>query len=57
MNLKSTVIVPTKNGGDRFHAVLDAVLKQEPPWEYSVLMIDSESADDILEYAKSFSQV
>ena len=55
--LKSTVIIPTKNGGDHFHAVLDAVLKQETPWEYGVLVIDSGSTDDTLEYAKSFSQV
>lgn len=57
MNLKSTVIIPTKNGGSRFHAVLDAVLKQETPWEYSVLVIDSGSADDTLKYARSFTQV
>lgn len=51
--VKASVIIPTKNPGRIFHRVLNAVLKQEAPWEYEVIVIDSGSTDGTLEYCKS----
>jgi len=51
--MKASVIIPTKNAGDQFKKVLDAVLAQETPWDYEVLVVDSGSSDGTVEYARS----
>ena len=51
--MKASVIIPTKNAGDAFKNVIDMVLKQEVPWPYEVLVIDSGSTDGTLEYCKT----
>jgi rhamnosyltransferase len=48
--LKVSVIIPTKNPGILFRAVIQAVLTQKVDFGYEVLVIDSGSADGTLEY-------
>jgi rhamnosyltransferase len=55
--LKASVIIPTKNAGPLFKDVLRAVTKQNTPWTYEVLVIDSGSIDDTLRYCESYSSV
>ncbi len=55
--MKVSVIIPTKNPGSIFRKVLDMVMKQRTPWEYEVLVIDSESSDETVEFVKSVSGV
>ena len=55
--MKASVVIPTKNAGAQFYAVLEAVLAQETPWEYEVLVIDSGSNDGTVEYVRSKEQV
>ena len=42
---RASVVIPVKNGGELLGRVLDAVLAQETPWPYEVLVIDSGSRD------------
>jgi len=51
--MKASVIIPTKNAGDQFRNVLEAVLEQDTPWEYEVLVVDSGSSDGTVEYVQS----
>jgi rhamnosyltransferase len=51
--IKASVIIPVKNGGELFKHVLKAVLEQETPWPFEVLVIDSGSRDGSPEYAES----
>lgn len=43
--MKASVVIPTKNAGAQFARVLGAVLSQEAPWPFEVLVIDSGSTD------------
>lgn len=47
---KVSVIIPTKNAGKQFERVLDAVVSQETSWPYEVLVVDSGSTDNTLNY-------
>lgn len=51
--MKASVIIPTKNAGRQFEAVLRAVIDQQAPWEFEVLVIDSGSTDGTVELAQS----
>lgn len=51
--MKASVIIPVKNGGLLFKKVLSAVLSQETPWPFEVLIIDSGSTDGTFEYSLS----
>lgn len=51
--MKASVVIPTKNPGSLFRRVLGAVLDQEAPWKYEVIVIDSGSTDGTLEYCQS----
>lgn len=51
--MKASVVIPTKNAGEQFERVLDAVLAQEVPWEYEVLVVDSGSTDGTVEFVQS----
>ncbi|BBJ00029.1 rhamnosyltransferase [Ferrigenium kumadai] len=53
--MKASVVIPTKNGGPSFAKVLDALLQQETPWEFEILVIDSGSTDDTVENCKQRS--
>ncbi|MEN8130551.1 MAG: glycosyltransferase family 2 protein [Pseudomonadota bacterium] len=55
--MKTSVIIPTKNGGFLFKDVLKAVLTQKTPWPYEILVIDSGSTDGTVEYCEQFSDV
>lgn len=48
----ASVIIPVKNGGPLFGRILDAVLAQDAPWPFEVLVIDSGSRDGSVETAK-----
>ena len=45
----ASVVIPACNGGDLLIEVIDAVLKQDAPWPYELIVIDSESDDGSLE--------
>jgi rhamnosyltransferase len=51
--MKVSIIIPTKNPGIVFKNVLLAVLSQDAPFKYEVLVIDSGSTDGTLEYIAS----
>jgi rhamnosyltransferase len=51
--IKVSVVIPTKNGGSRFQAVLKAVLEQQTDWPFEVIVIDSGSRDDTLAIARA----
>lgn len=53
----ASVVVPTKNGGDRFKAVLGKLLSQETPWPYEILIIDSGSRDGTVELVQAHPEV
>lgn len=48
--MKASIIIPTKNGGHLFAQVLDALLQQQTPWEFEILVIDSGSTDNTVEH-------
>lgn len=50
--MKASVIIPTKNAGALFADVLNAVMSQDTPWPYEVLVIDSGSQDDTVRLCK-----
>ena len=51
--MKVSVIIPTKNAGDKFKNIIDMVLQQDVPWSYEVLVIDSGSTDGTFEYCEA----
>ena len=55
--MKASVIIPTKNPGPQFRNVLEAVLEQQTPWEFEILVIDSGSSDGTVEYVKTKTDV
>lgn len=42
---RASVLIPVKNGGALLGQVLDAVLAQQAPWPFEVIVMDSGSAD------------
>ena len=55
--VKVSVIIPTKNGGHLFGAVLKAVVEQKTDWPFEVVVIDSGSQDATLDYARRYDLV
>ena len=51
--MRASVLIPVKNGGSLLAEVLDAVLAQQTPWPFEVLVIDSGSSDGSVEIARS----
>ena len=47
-----SVVVLTRNGGQLFRRVLNALMKQRTPFEYEVIVVDSGSSDGCCEYAR-----
>jgi rhamnosyltransferase len=48
--IKASIIIPTKNGGEQFKSVVNAVLTQKCPWDFELLVIDSGSRDGTVQY-------
>ncbi|MEC9388321.1 MAG: glycosyltransferase [Pseudomonadota bacterium] len=55
--IKASIIIPTCNGGEIFKKVLKKVLAQRAPWEYEVIVLDSESTDGTVEVIQSHQDV
>lgn len=51
--IRASVLIPVKNGGPLLKDVLDAVLAQQTPWAFEVLVVDSGSSDGSVETARS----
>lgn len=54
---KASVIIPTLNGGDLFKKVVGAVQSQQAPWDFELIVVDSESTDGTAEFASSLPNV
>ena len=54
---KVSVVIPTKNAGPLFDAVLKQVLLQETNWPFEVLVIDSGSSDGTLALVRGYPSV
>ncbi|MBO9677043.1 MAG: glycosyltransferase family 2 protein [Acidovorax sp.] len=50
--LRASVLIPVKNGGALLGEVLDAVLAQQTPWPFEVIVVDSGSSDGSVECAR-----
>lgn len=48
----ASVVIPTYNGGEIWKRVLAAVLEQDTPWPYEVIVIDSGSTDGTVELVR-----
>ena len=55
--MKVSVVIPTKNAGPILFRVLDILMRQDFPWPYEVLVVDSGSVDGTLDVVKSFPSV
>lgn len=51
--IKASIIIPTKNGGEIFQKVIDKVLAQVLNGGFEIIVIDSGSKDQTVEYIKS----
>lgn len=49
-----SIVIPTKNGGELFERVLNAVFSQKTKYEYEVICVDSGSTDDTIDIIKKF---
>lgn len=49
----ASVLIPVKNGGPLLREVLEAVLAQQAPWPFEVIVMDSGSTDDSVQMARS----
>lgn len=49
-----SIVIPTKNGGDRLDEVLSAVYRQQTKYEYEVICVDSGSSDQTLDILKKY---
>lgn len=50
-----SVVIPTRNGGDLFHQVLEKLKTQDYSGKVEIIVIDSSSSDNTLEIARKFS--
>lgn len=57
MHLKASIIIPTKNAGHAFKAILDSVVSQQIDGEFEVLVVDSGSSDGTVELVKQYQQI
>ena len=51
--MRASVLIPVKNGGPLLGDVLDAILAQDAPWPFEVLVIDSGSTDGSVSLTRS----
>ena len=52
--MDASIVIPTKNGGQRLASVLKAIFSQNTRYEYEVICIDSGSTDATLDVIRSF---
>ncbi|WP_411037159.1 glycosyltransferase family 2 protein [Shinella sp. BYT-45] len=52
VNYRAAVVIPTKNAMPVIQRVIAAVLRQQTPWPYQVIAIDSGSKDGTREYLR-----
>jgi rhamnosyltransferase len=50
--IHASVLIPVKNGGPLLGEVLDAVLAQQTPWPFEVIVVDSGSSDNSVAMAR-----
>jgi rhamnosyltransferase len=55
--MKASVVIPAKNGGQLFKQVVQAVLSQQTPWPFEVIVVDSGSIDGTVEFVRSLPRV
>ena len=55
--MEASICIPTKNGGEQFRQVLEAVFHQKTQRSYEVICVDSGSSDQTLEVIHTFPQV
>ena len=55
--MDASVVIPTKNGGDRFIEVLAMVAGQVTSFDYEVICVDSGSSDRTVDVIKAFPEV
>jgi len=55
--IRASVLIPVKNGGALLNEVLEAVLAQQTPWPFEVIIMDSGSSDGSVELARQHSGV
>lgn len=55
--MQASVVIPTKNGGDRFIDVLATTAGQITSFEYEILCVDSGSKDSTIDVIKAFPRV
>ena len=53
-DIRASVLIPVKNGGALLGDVLGAVLAQQTPWPFEVIVVDSGSSDGSVELARRF---
>lgn len=51
-HIRASVLIPVKNGGALLAEVLDAVLSQQAPWPFEVIVVDSGSSDGSVELVR-----
>ena len=53
---KAAVVLPTHNAGPILQPVLNALHRQQTPWEFQCVLIDSASSDGTVELLKAFAK-
>lgn len=52
-----SIVIPTKNGGERFKEVLKAIENQNTEYEYEIICVDSGSTDNTKDYINDSTAV
>lgn len=52
-DIKVSVIIPTLNGGDVLKKVVHKLLHQKAPWRYEIIIVDSGSNDNSIDFIKN----
>lgn len=55
--IKASIVIPTYNGGALIKTVIDKVKSQQVPWNYEVIVLDSESTDGTKEFVLSHTDI
>ncbi len=55
--VKVSIVIPTKNAGSILIKVLDVLTRQDAPWPYEILAVDSGSVDGTVDVIKSYPSV
>lgn len=53
-DIRASVLIPVKNGGVLLGDVLKAVLAQQTPWPFEIIIVDSGSSDDSVDLARGY---